>query len=678
MGTLCDKCAAIFQGSSMIHDLDNPGSHHQNLKSLTEAAASGCKICEDLLRLTMKGGHETIIASRPWFYFYFALPGDNQHQVCICCCRDDSINLSSTEVSEYYHLTPGASIRVDRTIADRRGSLSLASSTKIAQDWLRACSAQHAQCTAPKQPGFYPTRLLELQDSSVRLVLTAQQTPRGPYAALSYCWGPPPYTFIRLTTSKIGPFQAGILDAQLPLAFQEAIKFTKSLGFRYLWVDCLCIIQEGPGSQEDWVHESTRMQDVYANCLICLALYRASSPNESVFLGPPPDFAAPLVVKTDGLFFDGTSSNHETLVVPRRYFRSGLLWQPLGRRAWALQERLLPPRVVNFSVGEISWTCKELLYASETFPGGLAHLSGPLVAVLGKPLILSTSKFDDVILTWFEIVTEYTWRRLTYPESDKLVAISAVADRIGQAMNDDHVEGHFMKTMTRSLYWSHCSSFTISGRWIPTLRTKLPETNERQRIFHRPPTWSWASARDVVFFDPIRFEQVQETTPRKHAEVLADATVFSRASEAGDMPSESPSTLRLAAFLIRGTLTYRAGTDEAHMARKDSSAQSFRLESAESTIDFARFVVLADDLDHVSWQGSEAVFCPLFWSNYDRFDQECDDRVRGLFIVKTDKTEDGEAVFERVGCGMIVFNPGSTWANLAEELKLKRSTVLLA
>lgn len=663
----------------MIHNIENPGSHHRDLESLTEAAVSGCKICEDLLRLTLKGGNETILASRPWVYFYFeSLPGDNHRQVCICCCRDDIITIASTEVSEYYLVTPSASIRVERTVADRRGSLSLSNSTKIARDWLRACSSEHGQCAAPKQPSFYPTRLLELRKSSVRLVLTEQQAPRGPYAALSYCWGPPPYTFIRLTTSKIEPLQAGILDVQLPLAFQEAIKFTRSLGIRYLWVDCLCIIQEGPGSKEDWLYESTRMQDVYANCLICLALYRAANPRESVFFGPPPNFPSHFVMKTNGLFDGDTSPNHKTVAVPRRYFRNGLLWQPLGSRAWALQERLLPPRVVNFSVGEISWACKELLYASETFPDGLAHLFGPLEAVLGKPLILRTSKIDDLLMTWFDIVSEYTWRRLTYPESDKLVAISAVANRIGQAMNDDHVEGHFMKTMARSLYWSHSSCFTISSRWMPTLRTKFPETDdERQRIFHRAPTWSWASARDVVFFDPIRFEQCLDTTPRKHAEVLADVTICSRASGAGDMPSTNPSMLKLAALLIGGTLTY-AGKDEMHMARKDSAAQSFRLESVESTIDFARFVVLADDLHHISWQGSEAVFCPLFWTNYDRFDQDCDDRVRGLFMVKTDKIEDGHAVFERVGCGMIVFNPGSTWADLVESLKLKRSTVLLA
>ncbi|KAF6793356.1 hypothetical protein CSOJ01_13961 [Colletotrichum sojae] len=230
----------------------------------------------------------------------------------------------------------------------------------------------------------------------------------------------------------------------------------------------------------------------------------------------------------------------------------------------------------------------------------------------------------------------------------------------------------------RSLYWSHSTCFTITSRWVPTIRTKFPETDERQRFFYRAPTWSWASARDVVFFDPIRFEQRQETTPWKHAGVLADVTSCSGDSEAGDMSPKSLSILGLAAFLIRGTLTYAKKDEPYIMVRKDSVAQSFCLESVESTIDFARFVVLTDDLNDIAWQGSETMFCPLFWANYDRSGQRCDDRVRGLFIMRTDKVEDGHPVFERVGCGMIVFNLGSTWADLVEALKLKRSTVLLA
>lgn len=660
----------------MIHGFFNPGPHHQNLEALIEAAASDCKICKGLLQATTKAGKETLLASLPWTYYHFEpIPKDGLAQVCIGCQEDKNFTLNSITVSEYFLVAPRASIRMETTVADRGGLLSPSNATQTVRTWLRACSREHAQCTAPKQPSVYPTRLLELRKSSVRLVLTKQKAPRGPYAALSYCWGPPPHTFMRLTASTMEPLRAGVLDVQLPAAFQEAIKFTKSIGVRYLWIDSLCIIQEGPGSTEDWLYESTRMQDVYSNCLICLALYRSASPHESVFVAPPPDVLSPFIVKTDGVFDGDASSDHTSVVVPRHYFRNTLLHQPLGRRAWALQERLLSPRVVSFSVGEISWTCKELFHASETFPDGLAHLSAPMEGVLDIPWIPHTSETEtrDLVVTWFRIVTEYTSRQLTYPESDKMIAISAIAARMGQAMNDDYVEGHFLKTMARSLYWSHSNCFIWGATWETTTRTKFSETDERQLIFHRPPTWSWASADKLVFFEPIRFDECREST--KRAEVLADAAIYSGGSKEEEMSSKNPTVLKLTGFLIGGTLKHERYDK---LDEESKTFLSFHSKSLQSTSSIRGYTVLVDELHSISAQGSEAIFCPLYCANYDTHFQLRDDCIRGIFIMKTDRAEGGHAIFERVGCGMTLLQPGNTWIELVKELKLKRTTVLLA
>jgi hypothetical protein len=35
---------------------------------------------------------------------------------------------------------------------------------------------------------------------------------------------------------------------ELPRNFIDAIKVTRLLGFRYLWIDSLCIIQDSPGN----------------------------------------------------------------------------------------------------------------------------------------------------------------------------------------------------------------------------------------------------------------------------------------------------------------------------------------------------------------------------------------------------------------------------------------------
>jgi hypothetical protein len=47
----------------------------------------------------------------------------------------------------------------------------------------------------------------------------------------------------------------------LPKTFKDAIELTRRLGFQYIWIDALCIIQDG---RDDWKRECSLMGEVYA------------------------------------------------------------------------------------------------------------------------------------------------------------------------------------------------------------------------------------------------------------------------------------------------------------------------------------------------------------------------------------------------------------------------------
>ncbi len=49
---------------------------------------------------------------------------------------------------------------------------------------------------------------------------------------------------------------------------RDAIEVTRALGIRYLWADCMCIIQNDDG--QDWAHEAEAMAMV---CIWSLDLY---------------------------------------------------------------------------------------------------------------------------------------------------------------------------------------------------------------------------------------------------------------------------------------------------------------------------------------------------------------------------------------------------------------------
>jgi hypothetical protein len=59
--------------------------------------------------------------------------------------------------------------------------------------------------------------------------------------------------------------------------FQQAITLARELGFSYLWIDSLCIIQD---SDEDWQKESSEIGSAYFNALFNIAAAAASDGSE--------------------------------------------------------------------------------------------------------------------------------------------------------------------------------------------------------------------------------------------------------------------------------------------------------------------------------------------------------------------------------------------------------------
>ncbi|KAI0399286.1 hypothetical protein F4802DRAFT_590359 [Xylaria palmicola] len=66
-----------------------------------------------------------------------------------------------------------------------------------------------------------------------------------------------------------------------PATFRDAIRMTRILGIRYLWIDPLCTIQNGTN---DWQKEPPRMGAAYENAYLTIAAVSAADDTEG-FLG---------------------------------------------------------------------------------------------------------------------------------------------------------------------------------------------------------------------------------------------------------------------------------------------------------------------------------------------------------------------------------------------------------
>jgi hypothetical protein len=115
--------------------------------------------------------------------------------------------------------------------------------TAIAKDWLNSCQSKHEQC---REPSFeLPRRVIDVGRGNLRAkpylhISTAGQI--GKWVALSHCWG----ENNNYKTTKLSlPLRIRELEwRELPKTYQDAIEVTQALGYQYLWIDSLCIIQD--------------------------------------------------------------------------------------------------------------------------------------------------------------------------------------------------------------------------------------------------------------------------------------------------------------------------------------------------------------------------------------------------------------------------------------------------
>jgi len=75
-------------------------------------------------------------------------------------------------------------------------------------------------------------------------------------------------------TNNLQSHRKGFKMADLPQTFQNPIVITQNLGYRYLWIDSLCIIQK---STKDWETESRKTGSIYRDVLLNISAEEAKN-----------------------------------------------------------------------------------------------------------------------------------------------------------------------------------------------------------------------------------------------------------------------------------------------------------------------------------------------------------------------------------------------------------------
>jgi hypothetical protein len=165
--------------------------------------------------------------------------------------------------------------------------------------WLERCDSKHPKCTHAQALVPLPARLLDLSSLPTRQeMLRYQGDPRelfsskafrlvdkskcvGRYVALSYCWGET--LAYKTTMHNLQEHKTkGITYAEIPKTLQDAVFLVRYLGLQYVWIDCVCIVQD---DLADWEREAAQMGRIYSLAYLTIAATRASHCGEG-FLQP--------------------------------------------------------------------------------------------------------------------------------------------------------------------------------------------------------------------------------------------------------------------------------------------------------------------------------------------------------------------------------------------------------
>ncbi|EIW52255.1 HET-domain-containing protein [Trametes versicolor FP-101664 SS1] len=371
-------------------------------------------------------------------------------------------------------------------------------SLSLAKALVNECVHGHERCIyiSPPSDVRLPTRLVDCIDPArPRLASTGGEY--GKYLALSYVWGEPQQH--QTTVSNISAYADGIDAAFLPRTIHDAIHVTHSLGFRYLWVDSLCIVQD---SDEDKLHELGRMHFIYRYAYLTIIAASAERVSAGFLQDRPakdsttlpfmclPRPLAPGDSNTDVRQVGEVHVTARALSGAVAVYKNFDGMDPVHTRGWCLQELYLSPRALIFTSRTLRLRCQA---ATQNVGGSLYNMQNDvglpdaLFHPAPPPVAYGSAEWVDLHTRWWSIVDGYTRRALGHP-SDKLVACGALAEAFHRVLRTDYLAGLWRDTLVRDLVWSRA----IRGTDRPAV--------------YRAPSWSWAAVDGEIIIHRIHHD----------------------------------------------------------------------------------------------------------------------------------------------------------------------------
>lgn len=352
-----------------------------------------------------------------------------------------------------------------------------------ARKWTSECRKHHEECRGYRSK--LPKRVLDLGEShdlsQIKLYLTKSEN--IPYATLSYSWGQAK----RLLTRKenLKHRCQGIPINEFPRTLRDAVYIAKMLGFRYLWIDSLCIIQ---GDKNDWVEQGAAMTEIYSLSTLNISASSSRNSNEGI-LKPLQDHGVQI-----GMSNQSDRNQRTPAFVGPPIEILDLEEKLVSTRGWVFQERLVSPATLHYTDEGMLWECVRGIklghYQNVFSTKWKAHWKTTINTQepTSMTAIKSSEGLGDICESWNEWICAYSERDL-FDCRDKFPAIAGVAKTFANAFKLSYAAGLWKENLISGLLWRR--------------HNRKPSLIRFEKYV--APSWSWASVHGRLEYSNVNF-----------------------------------------------------------------------------------------------------------------------------------------------------------------------------
>lgn len=357
----------------------------------------------------------------------------------------------------------------------------------LMKTWLRRCEDWHTiacwkeDISRSRREGpvtvnfpFRPfIRLLDLNDDCL---IETSATPV--FVALSYVWGRVK-VFKTLKNTLLGLMQPGSLLKnldQFPTTIQDAITLTRLLGYRFLWVDSICILQD---DDLDKAAQVQHMDAIFTRASFIIVAAGGGDANAGLvgLKGGQRDTTQHIATYSDELTLLSLITRHHDDL-------NASIW---SSRCWTYQEYVLSRRNLIFTKDSVFFQCGHVCWSEDInklWPD--LYLSATELTIVpsrGEEPPKVTLEIADTLGIahhhYFRMIAEYTIRDMTFP-SDRLSGFQGILNFFIMKYGLIFIWGMWSEEMlAHSLLWQPLQELA-----------RVPVDEKTNAPIY--PSWSWA------------------------------------------------------------------------------------------------------------------------------------------------------------------------------------------